>query len=99
MKHRLFRKHRVILWESNGEIGIGKIVDATIKTNALETTLEVGEMALFTRNSMAKKGHDRKRVWLDHIITQEVTKTIEIPIKLMRIPTKVDRKIYKLYRK
>lgn len=97
-KHRLFRKHRIVLWEDEGEIGIGKIVDSTIKQNALKTTLKVGEIAMFKRDPNATEGIQRGRVWLRHIQTMDIGDTMRVPITFMRIPTAVDKKIYKKYR-
>ena len=98
-KHRLFRKHRIVIWETEGQIGIGKIVDSTIEQIGLKTTLKVGEICMFERDPMAKKGHDRGRQWLQHINTFDIGDRQPIPLKFMRVPTVTEKKIYNLYRK
>ena len=89
IKHKLLRKHRIVVWEDSKEIGIGKIVDPTIKQRRLNTYLEVGEIVMFER---------RLTGILTHNITHDISDTKEILIKHMRLPVITDRSIYNLYR-
>lgn len=98
-KSRLFRKHRIVVWETEGQIFIGKVMDSTIEKVGVRTTVKVGEICAFERDPEAKEGHDRGRQWLIHVNTFDLGDRWPVPLKLMRIPTLVDKKIYNLYRK
>lgn len=97
-KHRLLRKHRIVVWEDNGKMSIGKIVDSTIKQNVLRTNLKVGEIVELKRDPMSPLTIEKKRVWLRHFMTHDISDTMHVPISLMRLPTSRDKRIYKLYR-
>jgi hypothetical protein len=99
--HKLFRKHRIVLWEDEGTVNYGKIVDSTINKVGVTTNLKVGEICMFKRDPNATEGIKRGRVWLRHVITMDVSDTLMVPISWMRLPSKdgVDHKIYNKYRK
>ena len=97
-KHKLLRKHRIVVWEDNGRVSIGKIVDSTLKQNVLKTNLKVGEIVELKRDSLSPLTIDKKRVWLRHLFTHDISDTMHVPINFMRLPTERDKKIYKLYR-
>jgi len=87
------------MWEMDGQIGIGKVVDSVVEQVGLRTTVKVGEICMFERDPDAKKGHDRGRQWLIHVNTHDLGDRQPIPLKCMRIPNATDKKIYNLYRK
>ena len=98
-KHFLFRKHRIVVWESEGQIGIGKVVDSVIEKVGIKTTVKVGEISMFERDPMAREDRERGRPWLIHVNTFDIGDRQPIPLKLMRIPTVTEKKIYNKYRK
>lgn len=98
-KSRLFRKHRIVVWETEGLIFIGKVVDSTIEKVGIKTTVKVGEICSFERDPEAKEGYDRKRQWLIHVNTYDLGDRQPVSLKLMRVPTITDKKIYNVYRK
>ena len=97
--HRLFRKHRIVVWENEGTVNYGKIVDSTILPIGVTTNLKVGEVCMFKRDPNAIDGIKRGRVWLRHLITWDISDTAMVPISWMRLPNDVDKKIYNKYRK
>ncbi len=91
IKHKLLRKHRIVIWEDGGNIGIGKIENSIIKQRSLKTILSVHEIVVFRRNFTSTFNMS----WES---TYDTNTIINVPISKMRLPTTTDRSLYNFYR-